>query len=177
MSASLAINLLPQEEFNMSLTGRLLRWAMSTFRIIVIVTEMIVMAAFLSRFWLDAQNSNLNDAIKVQNAQITAQSDVEKEFRMIQSKVNIFKEMQTGVKLAQITDSITSKLPASVVLASVSISDGTAVINGTSIDESGIAQFIANLKADNTFKSADLTGVNSSQDNSNQIDFSISATY
>jgi Tfp pilus assembly protein PilN len=177
MPDSAKINLLPQEEFNVSVTGRILRWAMSTFRIIVIVTEMIVMAAFLSRFWIDAQNSDLNNAIKAKTAQITDQNAVETEFRTIQSKVNIFKEMSQVVKPAQITDSITSKIPASATLISVSVSDRTALISGVSGDESGIAQFIANLKSDDTFKSVNLTGVNSSQDNPNQTNFAISATY
>jgi Tfp pilus assembly protein PilN len=172
-----SINLLPQEEFNVSITGRVLKWAMGTFRIIVIVTEMIVMAAFLSRFWLDAQNSDLNDAIKVKSAQITAQTSVEKEFRAVQSKVNIFKEIQTGAKPAQIVDAITSKLPANAVLTGISVSQGSALINGTSEGETGIAQFITNLKSDNTFKNVDLTGVDSSENNPAQIIFSVNITY
>ena len=57
------INLLPQEEFEGSVIGRILKWGLSTFRIIVIIVEMVVMAAFLSRFWLDAKNSDLNEDI------------------------------------------------------------------------------------------------------------------
>ena len=171
------INLLPHEEFNVSITGRVLKLAMGTFRIIVIVTEMIVMAAFLSRFWLDAQNSDLNDAIKVKSAQITAQASVEKEFRTVQSKVNIFKEVREGVASAQIVDAIISKLPADAILTGISVSEGTATVNGTSGDESGIAQFITNLKTDNTFKGINLTGVNSSEVNPSQTDFSVSITY
>ncbi len=47
------INLLPQEEFAVSTLGRILAWLMSTFRYIVIAVEMVVMLAFLSRFWLE----------------------------------------------------------------------------------------------------------------------------
>jgi Tfp pilus assembly protein PilN len=177
MPESAKINLLPQEEFSVSLTGRILHWAMSTFRIIVIVTEMIVMAAFLSRFWLDAQNSDLNDAIKVQTAQIAAQSDLEKEFRTIQSKVNIFKEIGTGTKPGEVVDAITSNLPASAELTTISVSGGVVLINGISGDESGISQFITNMKVSNTLKGVALTGVNSSPDNPSQTDFTISATY
>lgn len=172
-----SINLLPQEEFNVSIIGRVLRWAMSTFRIIVIVTEMIVMAAFLSRFWLDAQNSDLNDAIKVKSAQITTQTSLEKEFRAVQSKVNIFKEIRQGIAPAQIVDAITSKLPANAILTGISVSEGAALINGASAGESAIAQFITNLKSDNTFKNVNLTGVNSSENNPAQIIFSVNVTY
>jgi len=171
------INLLPQEEFNVSIAGRVLKWAMGTFRIIVIVTEMVVMAAFLSRFWLDAQNSDLNDAIKVKCAQVASLASVEKEFRTVQSKVNIFGKMQVGVKPAQIVDAITSKLPANAVLTGISISEGAALINGTSAGEAGIAQFITNLKADKTFKNVNLAEVNSSENNPAQTIFSVNVTY
>jgi hypothetical protein len=89
MPKNKTINLLPQEEFESSIIGRILRWAMGTFRIIVIITEIIVMGAFLSRFWLDAQNSTLSDGIKIKSSQIQSLADIEKEFRNIQSKLNM----------------------------------------------------------------------------------------
>ena len=46
------INLLPQKGFEATTAGRILAWILSTFRIIVIITELLVMVAFLSRFWL-----------------------------------------------------------------------------------------------------------------------------
>ena len=75
------VNLLPQEEFAGTTFGRTLRWAMSSFRIIVIATEMIVMLTFLSRFWLDARNADLNDLIKQKSAVLSASADFEKEFK------------------------------------------------------------------------------------------------
>lgn len=177
MSEGAKINLLPQEEFSVSLVGRILHWAMSTFRIIVIVTEMIVMAAFLSRFWLDSENSDLNDAIKVKSAQIAAQSGLEKEFRIIQSKVDIFKEIEIGTKPAEIVDAITSKLPSSAILTGISVSNDNVLINGSSGNESEIAQFITNLKTNNALKEVTLTGVSSSMTSPTQTNFVISATY
>lgn len=172
-----AINLLPQEEFNVSILGRILKWAMGTFRIIVIVTELVVMAAFLSRFWLDARNSDLNAAVKMASAQITAQTDLEKEFRSIQSKVNIFKEARKASKPSQTINAITSKLPADVILTGVSISENAVQIKGASASELGIAQFIANLGANPTFKNVDLGQVNSSDNTQAQTIFSIKISY
>ena len=83
------INLLPKEEFDASVVGRLLRWAMGTFRIIVIITEMIVMAAFLSRFWLDAQNSDLNDEIRFASSQIDSQKILKFLFEICKKDSNL----------------------------------------------------------------------------------------
>lgn len=177
MPKNKAINLLPQEEFDISIVGRTLKWAMGTFRIIVIITEVIVMTAFLSRFWLDAKNSDLSNSIKIKSAQITAQSKVEKEFRSLQSKLNIAGEIKAAAPLSQKIDKITSKLPAGVNLSSISVLENSAQVKGSSASEIGIAQFIANLKTDSSFKSIDLGQVNSSEGDITQTVFLIMISY
>lgn len=172
-----AINLLPQEEFGASLTGRTLKWAMGTFRIIVIVTEMVVMGAFLSRFWLDAQNSDLTTAIKIKSAQITAQTQVEQQFRSIQSKLIIAKELQAITPFSQKVNLITSNLPVGVILTGISVSQNTIQVKGTSPSELAIAQFLTNLKAEATFKDVELGEVGTSENDQNLTVFSINITY
>jgi len=177
MPKSKSINLLPQEEFDASIVGRVLKWAMGTFRIIVIVTEMIVMAAFLSRFWLDAQNSDLTDAIKNKTAIIEAQSDFEKEFRQLQKKLAISKALAKDVKPTDKVDLVTSKIPGEVVLTAITTGEGTLQVKGSSASEIGIMQFIANLKAEKSFKTVELNSLKSSEDNQSGITFIVKVTY
>ncbi len=168
-----AINLLPQEEFEASMMGRVLKWATGTFRIIVIVTEMIVMGAFLSRFWLDAQNSDLTEAIDIKSAQIEAQSDFERNFRSIQKKISIFKALETSAASTSKFSLIASKLPQEIILSGISADEKSTQIKGTSATELGIAQFIANLKEEKSFKSVKLTSLSTPEDNPNSIVFTI----
>ena len=177
MPKNKAINLLPQEEFDVSVIGRTLKWAMGTFRIIVIVTEMIVMSAFLSRFWLDARNSDLTNDIKIKTAQIEAQKAVEKEFRGLQAKLSIAQQISAQSPLSQKVNTIASKLPSGVNLVTVSVLENSATIKGTSASELGIAQFIANLRSDPTLKNVELGLVSSSEVDQTQIIFSINVTY
>ncbi|KKS96170.1 MAG: hypothetical protein UV71_C0001G0044 [Microgenomates group bacterium GW2011_GWC1_43_13] len=177
MPKNKVINLLPQEEFDVSMLGRTLKWAMGAFRVIVIVTEMIVMGAFLSRFWLDAQNSDLSNSIKIKSAQITAQAAVEKEFRSVQSKLAIVKQIGGGTLSSKKIEAITSRLPTGVNLKTVSVLDNSAQVKGVSATELGIAQFIANLKEDKSFKTVSLGQVDSSEGDLAQIEFSINITY
>ncbi len=171
------INLLPQEEFESSALGRVLRWAMGSFRIIVIATEMIVMAAFLSRFWLDAQNSDLADSIKVASAQIQVQSEFEKEFRGLQTKLSVFKQITSGVKSSEKMESLASKTPPGVTLKSVTVHDTSGNIDGVSGTEFAIAQFISNLKNDSSIKKVDLVSIDTSEENSSLIAFQINISY
>src|SRR3989344_780469 len=100
------INLIPQDEFESSTFGRVLKWALSTFRIMVIVTELLVMSAFLSRFWLDARNSDLNEEIEIKKAQIGAYQDVEDSFRKYQAKLVLAKSLYSTGATSQVFKNI-----------------------------------------------------------------------
>ncbi len=177
MAKNKSINLLPQEEFDASILGRTLKWAMGSFRIIVIITEMVVMAAFLSRFWLDAQNSDLDSSIKVASAQISAQSNFEKEFRGIQQKLNIFKQITSAPSESGKLDLISSKIPQDLVLTSIGTQDGSAQLKGIAGSEIGVAQFISNLKSDPSIKKVTLDSVGSSDQAQTSITFLINVSY
>ena len=80
------INLLPSRGLGSSTAGRVLSWILSTFRIIVIVTEIIVMVAFLSRFWLDAQNTDITEEMTQKQAVLAASLDFERKFKETKEK-------------------------------------------------------------------------------------------
>lgn len=172
-----SINLLPQEEFEASIPGRILRWAMGTFRIIVIITEMVVMAAFLSRFWLDAQNSDLNDSIAIKSAQVSAQSDFEKNFRTLQDRLTSFSDYEKSGKDSNILTKVVSTIPGNVVLQSLSFQNGSTQIKGIAGSEIDIAQFLSNLKAEPSFKNVTLGQVGTFEGSQTSSVFDIKVNY
>jgi Tfp pilus assembly protein PilN len=177
MPKNKAINLLPQEEFEASTIGRVLRWAMGSFRIIVIVTEMIVMAAFLSRFWLDAENSDISESIKIASSQIQVQSDFEREFRGVQTKLAIYKQINSEVKSSDKFLNLATKTPPGVTLTSVMVHDTTSDIKGVSDTETAIAQFVSNLKNDPTVKKISLGALDTSDELESRIAFQVNISY
>lgn len=177
MAKNKSINLLPQEEFDASVVGRVLKWAMGTFRIIVIVTEIVVMGAFLSRFWLDAQNSDLNDNIAIKTAQISAQSDFENQFRALQNKLSIFKQLAGVPQPSDKLNSIASKLPTDVVMSGMSVTDSSAGLKGSAPSELSIAQFVSNLQSDKSLKSVDLGSLSTPENNPSLTIFTVNIGY
>jgi len=167
------INLLPQNEFEASTLGRILRWALSTFRYIVIITELIVMGAFLSRFWLDAQNSDLNESIKQKVGIISGYQDIEKEFNLAQKKLKIFSEISKQPPKSEVVKTISSLLPSDVSLSSLSLGVDSAQISAISASERGIAQFITNLEAQKQFGGVELSQLASDKENQSYIIFTI----
>lgn len=169
------INLLPQEEFEKSTWGRTLRWATTTFRTIVIITEMIVILAFLSRFWLDAKNADLNDIIKQNGAVIEAYQDFENEFRSVQKGIQVFSILSSDPSLNSLITKAVNALPEDIRLISVSEVGNSLQVKGASASERSIVQYISNLSADPTFKEIKVTNAAASAENQAIIVFTLEA--
>jgi len=168
------INLLLQEEFAGSTMGRVLLWALSSFRIIVIVTEMVVMVAFLSRFWLDARNVDLNDLIKQKQAVLASTSDFEKDFRNTQKRLKIFSALAPEDRpISSYLATIASYLPSDISLASYTYSGGNIQIKGNAVSEAGIAQFIVNLEESGSFETVEMINLDSSKQESSLLSFTL----
>ena len=77
------IELLPQEGWEKGTLGKLLKWALTAGRYIVIVTELAVIMAFLSRFKFDRELTDLHEEIKQKQAVIQSAQSFETEFRFL----------------------------------------------------------------------------------------------
>lgn len=167
------INLLPKEEFASSTLGRFISWVLTTFRVIVIITEVVVMAAFGSRFYLDARMSDLNRQIKEDQSVIESLSSFEKEFRSAQERIDLATSLLASKKtISQNLNIISSLTPAEVFLSSISFGEQSTNIRAITASEFSISQLVANLKANDRFKNAELEQI-SSGDNAGEYSFSV----
>lgn len=166
------INLLPQEEFEASTLGRILKWLLSTFRILVIGTEMVVMVAFLSRFWLDSRKSDLDDQIKTKQAVLAATTDFEKQFRLIQKELKIFSSIAGQPATTDIVNRITQYQPSTIILSSLTLASDSVEVKGLAPTELDVSQFIANLSSEKTFRTVTLSQIGT-QSNSTLIEFDL----
>lgn len=170
------INLLPESGLEGTTFGRVLAWILSTFRIIVIVTEIIVMIAFLSRFWLDAKNTDLSDQIEEKQAILSSSANFEKEFKATQRKLEIFSQVTANEKVTTSSlSTIVSLLPVDLFLNSVTFNDNSVSIEGKSPNEKSIQQLIVNLNSTGEFEKINLTDLKSDISNPNLFTFKLSA--
>ena len=169
------INLLPQRGFESTTTGRVLAWVLSSFRIIVIVTEIIVMIAFLSRFWLDAQNTDLTEDLERKQAVLASSLNFEKEFKDTQKRLKIYSDL-TSDKLSKATvaNTISKLLPPDIFLTTIVFKDKEIGISGISPNEKSIQQLIVNLNSSDIFESALLMGIKSDEEDVNSLIFDLS---
>jgi|SRR3989304_8873057 len=168
------INLLPSEGFADSTVGRLVAWALTTFRYIVIATELVVIVAFLSRFFLDAQNANLREEIEQKQSIIAASSEFEKEFKEVQKRLTIYKTLTSqNSSLTKILNDFSKNIPEDVFLSTLSISEGKFFIEGLSPSEKSIIQFTVNLEKNAGYPDVNLTSVATSRDDPSLLEFSL----
>ncbi|KKR29381.1 hypothetical protein A2715_03345 [Candidatus Woesebacteria bacterium RIFCSPHIGHO2_01_FULL_39_32] len=172
------INLLPQKGFEATTTGRILAWILSTFRVIVIVTEIIVMIAFLSRFWLDAQNSDLDEKLDEKKALLSTSLTFENQFRDTQKRLSVFSQItsQESVLSSSLKD-IASHLPDDLFLSSVTFNKNSYTIEGITPNERSIQQLIVNLGSSGIFQSVGLNEISSDVRSPDLLNFKLIANF
>jgi len=136
------------------------------------------MAAFLSRFWLDAKNNDLSDELKEKEALIASTNDFEKEFRSVQKRLEIFALLTQNQDIASKNlNNFSTYLPLDVFIISYSQdSKGNISVVGYSPSEQSIAQLIVNLKSLKNIQNVDLTSISSNMENPTLSDFTLTIT-
>lgn len=167
------ISLLPVEEFEKTRFGRFLKWALTFGRWIVILTELVVILCFLSRFKLDRDLTDLGERIKQQQAIIVSFGDLEKDFRNLQKRLNTIdrleKEQLSSVSLL---DELSNIVPLDVSLDELTIRGKNVGISGLALSEAGLSSFLKGL-SESGFKKLFLEEIGRGK--KGEIEFSLTA--
>jgi Tfp pilus assembly protein PilN len=166
MTVKKEVSLLPESENPNSFNARLMRWLTTSGRVIIIVTELLVIAAFISRFWLDRKNADLSELIRHQQAILETTKDFEKEYSFLQQKLSIIKKFYTSEPdYDKKLDSLVQSTPADIIFKDINITKNktdeeiTAQVALTAYNESSIIDFITNLTVNPDIESVNLNQI------------------
>lgn len=169
------INLLPEDDLTEKSGGRFLKWALSWGKKIVVLTELFVVIAFLSRFKLDSDVANYSEEIDRRKVIIQASANFEKEFRSVQTRINDVKKLEALPKVVTIYDLVQTLIPENVNVQKTHILETKVQLEGSGLDQD-LSTMVAAFKT-----SRDFTDVNVEKFTkvgaSTAIDFSLTATY
>lgn len=169
------INLLPESRFEKSAWGEFLKWALTFGRWIVIFTELVVILAFLSRFKLDRDLTDLYDRIEQKQAIIESVRTFEEEFRLLQKKIKVIKALEESQLGSEpLLFHLASTIPEDVYLDNLSVSEGELTIEAYALNENGLRNFLTNLMASKEFSDISL-GKTEREAEENIIHFYLSA--
>ncbi len=169
------INLLPKDPFLGSALGRLLQWALSAGRYIVIFTELVVIISFATRFVLDRRLTDINADIFKKRAVILSYGDLEDRFRATQSKLEQLSKLQQDINITDVFENLTKVTPKDVKLSQLTIGTSGVTINGKTLSQASFNLLINNLQLSNQFHNITVSNVESSQDESAAFAFMITA--
>jgi hypothetical protein len=168
------VNLLPKADLQGNNTGKLLDWITSIGRWIVVLTEFIVICAFLSRFYFDTKLANLFDSLRQKKVIVSSMADFESEFLLVQEKTDLLKTiLAEEQKPSSFVNQISQIIPMDVTLTSIQLDEKTLRLSGYSLSTQGINLLISGLKKQPNFSKINL-GTISQKEFTEGINFEIS---
>ena len=176
MPAAHTINLLGKGDFDKTTAGKLLRWALTYGRYIIICTEIIVLLAFIYRFSLDRKITDLSDEITQKTAIIEANQQFEQQFRYLQNRVNqigtLFTHQDTPIQILRHLEQIT---PIGITFTAFSFSKDAVGIDAQAATDGSLNLFLTQLKNSSVLTHINLTSVTKRSSGTGAITFHIDA--
>ncbi len=173
----LQINLLPKDSFEFSSLGKFLSWAMTSGRVLVVLTEFVVLLAFGSRFYFDKKLNDISETLDQKLEQISSYVDIEAKMRNLlakQAPVNTF--LSNNIKFSKKYQDLSSIVPFGVKLDKVFLDQNTLKFTGKSETELGFALLLRKMKAMDSLSYINIKDVGFDQ-NTKVVMFTIQANY
>ena len=160
----LNLDLLKSQGTPQQLFTKFLGWALSAGRYLIIFVEIIVLAAFLTRFKFDAELSDTKEAIENQIPYIDSLAPDEVKIRRLQFQIATIKEKKKQLlDFSQVFEAISNQVPAGITLTNIGIEQSLGGLNvrlsGKATNDLELASFVAGLKGDSKFSGISLKSV------------------
>lgn len=168
------INLLGSQDLEHTPWGRIIAWATTYGRYIMITTEIVVLLAFISRFSLDRKNTDLTEEVTQKQAILEANVSFEQTIRTLQANITTAQKLLANQsKPVDITTMMETMLPPDVYLTSYTLTGNKLTLEASAGTTAGFSQLLSNLAAVKQFKNVALDGV--SRSSTTGITFKITA--
>lgn len=168
------VNLLPTDRFEYSNFGRFLRWTLTIGRYLVVVTELVVIIAFLSRFYFDRILTDLRESRIKKEGIVDSFQQVLTDFLETQSRLSAIRNVlseQYGVndRLIQIQ----SLTPSGIEYKAMLVSSRSADLKGFVPNSNTFSAFLGTIQGSPLFDQVSLKSLQLSADRAPGLDFEI----
>lgn len=170
-----SINLLPRDAFENSTLGVVLEWSLVFGKWAVILTQLVVMGAFLYRFTLDRNLTDLRKAIAKDVAIVKSYDQVERDFSLAQKQVNSAKQILAAQDLIQKTFvGIGNITPSEVWYDRITITPSTLALTAYAASLPAFGQFLSAIQNDPAYVSVRIGKIESSSIKGANMQFDVS---
>lgn len=156
-ATSVTVNLLGSDDLDHSPQGRIVQWALTYGRYIMIGTEIVVLLAFISRFSLDRKLTDLKEEISQKQAILEANLAFEEDIRNLQSKIaQIQTLLKDQNKPIDLFTRIRTFIPPDVYLESLEIQQEEIRGKAIAATTQGFSQLLTNLGSSKEIGNVDI---------------------
>lgn len=142
---SVSINLLKNKQG--VFVDKFVDWALTVGRLLVIVTELIALSAFLYRFSLDRQIIDLHGKIKQQESVVKTLRNSEDKYRNLQDRLALALNFSnSGAEKIKIFQDVVSFAPGGVTVSNLIMHETRISINAIAQNTSSLNLFTNSLK-------------------------------
>ncbi|MDO8657916.1 MAG: hypothetical protein Q7K55_04200 [Candidatus Levybacteria bacterium] len=160
-----SINLLKRDSGNY--LDKFLGWALTIGRLVVIITEVIALAAFLYRFSLDRRLIDLHDVIAQKQAMVKYQKVNEDKYRNLQDRLNVISSLiDKGGQTAKLLTDVIDMAPEDFIFSSIAQSESDIIISADSRSLLSLLTFIKSVKQYPGVESVSLDSIQNRTSNS-----------
>ncbi len=142
----LDVDFVPKDPFYDTILGKILSWALSVGRYIVVFTELVVILSFLSRFQLDRQVTDLNGELMQKQSIIESYGSLENDVREVQKKIETYKQLKTRKPIKEIFTTLSAVTPQGIEYTTLSLKSSGLRINGIAQSTNALSQFLYNIQ-------------------------------
>jgi len=123
----------------------------------MVVTELVVLVAFVSRFSLDRRLTDLNEEITQKQEILEVNADLESSIRTLQATLKSAKEIITNEPLPlEVITMLQRTTPPGTALNGFTIRNNRLTTKAFSLSASSFNQFLAQLTADSIVQSVNV---------------------
>ncbi|MBP9670325.1 PilN domain-containing protein [Candidatus Woesebacteria bacterium] len=172
-----SINLLPRDEFESSTLGIVLEWSLVFGKWAVILTQLVVMGAFLYRFTLDRTLTDLRKSIAKNVAIVKSYDQVERDFVLAQKQVSQAKiALESQDVISKVMNNIIQITPSEVWYDRITISNNTLSLTAYASSLQGFGKFLSGIQSNSLYSGVRVGKIESSATKGAQMQFDVSLT-
>lgn len=172
------VNLLPSDRFEYSRVGRFLQWTLSTGRHVLMLTELVVIIAFLSRFWFDRTLENLREVRIQKEAIVDSYDQILQRFLTMQSQVVIVQRiLQAQSHPGEKLSTIQSLTPRDIRYTDIETSTSSATLKGFVSSAPSFSTLLSRLQEESAFSEVLVRSLQLSRDHAPGVDFEVDVAF
>lgn len=175
-----SINLAGGDDLAARPGGKFVHWALTWGKVVIVITELVVVSAFISRFYLDSVIADLNETVERKKGIVTASADFEKRYRALVARIQAASEIVEAVAPDVVLARTKELLPEGIEIDSISLDVLEVSLQGSSATEEALAVLSRSFKESSRFTNVVLQRVSKGAAPSGgeaKIVFSLSAKF